>query len=414
VLAAAIAIGVPAPAQAVNTSATFDANAENWSTSKLDAVPQTPGDPFSQYTLTHRTALSAAPHSQTGGNPSGRITYTSSENPSDDFPPSYVLGTFVAPGSWSGDISANYGGLLTFDFRTSLDTGDQELDVELDFVSGSTRFRTALPPTPGQGWTRYGTPLLASLFQKCAPQCAPGPAPLADFQAMLANPSKTIRIYATYGGPAGEDGSLDNPSLTEDDTAPPTELVSGPEGPTTDSTPTFEFDSPGGDFTSYGDSNQFGRFHCVLDDLSTPGAGTFEVCGTPRPIGTNGTYEATEQLPDGDYRFTVYAEDFAGNADPTPEHRDFSVDTAAPEVEYTHKPSRRVKTRRAKARVRFAFGAAGGADFECRLDAKPPAPCGSPKTYRVGRGKHRFVLTATDAAGNESSAVTSFKVIRKR
>ena len=55
------------------------------------------------------------------------------------------------------------------------------------------------------------------------------------------------------------------------------------------------------------------------------------------------------------------------------------------------------------------------ATFVCRLDRRKPAPCSSPRAYRVGAGAHVFRVTATDAAGNSdpSPAVFRFRVRRR-
>ena len=56
-----------------------------------------------------------------------------------------------------------------------------------------------------------------------------------------------------------------------------------------------------------------------------------------------------------------------------------------------------------------------GATFACALDSAGPKPCTSPKTYKVGKGRHEFTVTAT-AAGIEdpSPASDSFKVKKKK
>ncbi len=70
-------------------------------------------------------------------------------------------------------------------------------------------------------------------------------------------------------------------------------------------------------------------------------------------------------------------------------------------VRIVKRPKTLIKLRRGKrATVRFRFEAEGEAtSFLCRLDAKDPRPCGSPKKYRVKPGRHNFRAIAVGAAG---------------
>ncbi len=91
------------------------------------------------------------------------------------------------------------------------------------------------------------------------------------------------------------------------DTSPPdTTITAGPTGTTNDSTPTFSFDS-----TETGST-----FECRID------GDAFATCTSPH---------TTAALTDGAHTFEVRATDTAGNTDPTPASRDFTVDTAATE-----------------------------------------------------------------------------------
>jgi hypothetical protein len=68
------------------------------------------------------------------------------------------------------------------------------------------------------------------------------------------------------------------------------------------------------------------------------------------------------------------------------------------------------------SKVKFKFSSSEpGSSFECKLDKKKYKPCKSPKKYkRLKRGKHKFKVRATDAAGNTdpSPAKDKFKVVR--
>src|SRR5439155_12787108 len=109
-------------------------------------------------------------------------------------------------------------------------------------------------------------------------------------------------------------GNLDptppSSSFTVDTGPPDTSLLSGPSGATNDNTPTFTFSS--------GDSGA--TFECKLDG---PGAatGSYIACTSPKSYGP---------LTDGAYTFSVRAKDGAGNVDPRPPTRSFSIDTAPP------------------------------------------------------------------------------------
>jgi hypothetical protein len=96
-------------------------------------------------------------------------------------------------------------------------------------------------------------------------------------------------------------GSID---YTEDSTAPRTQINSGPAGLTNDNSPTFGFSS-----------NEVASFECRLD------GGIYSACSSPL---------TTAPLPDGPHSFEVRATDQAGQTDPSPASRSFTVDTVAP------------------------------------------------------------------------------------
>ena len=73
-------------------------------------------------------------------------------------------------------------------------------------------------------------------------------------------------------------------------------------------------------------------------------------------------------------------------------------DTTPPDTVITSGPSGVV----ASTSASFKFSASESTSkFECALDGRPFAPCGSPKWYgRLGDGPHEFSVRATDSAGN--------------
>jgi hypothetical protein len=85
-----------------------------------------------------------------------------------------------------------------------------------------------------------------------------------------------------------------------DTVAPETTIDSGPSGSTADTTPTFTFSS----------SEPGSIFQCRID------TGGFASCSSP---------QTTSALADGSHSFEVRATDQAGNTDPTPASRTFTV-----------------------------------------------------------------------------------------
>jgi hypothetical protein len=84
-------------------------------------------------------------------------------------------------------------------------------------------------------------------------------------------------------------------------------------------------------------------------------------------------------------------------------------DATAPETEITQAPPAEGK----KRRVKFVFTSSEpGSSFECRIDALAYEPCTSPLRVKLKRGRHKFSVRATDAAGNTDAtpAVGSWTV----
>lgn len=198
--------------------------------------------------------------------------------------------------------------------------------------------------------------------------------------------------------PVPDIGADEHASGPIDCEAPETSIEGGPDGVTSDATPTFGLGS-----------TEDGTFECSLDQEE------FAPCSTPY---------TTEPLEDGEHALRVRAINESGNVDPTPAERSFAVrvpvddglDADPPETAITSAPKRVVRTKRKRARVAFGFGADEAASFACSLDGKPFAPCASPLKLRAGLGRHSLRVRATDRAGNvdESPATVAFKVKRKR
>jgi hypothetical protein len=77
-------------------------------------------------------------------------------------------------------------------------------------------------------------------------------------------------------------------------------------------------------------------------------------------------------------------------------------DRTAPETTITKAPKKKFKTKtRNYVRIKIKFDSSeAGSTFRCKLDGTMAAPCTSPFKAKVGKGKHRFSVAATDSAGN--------------
>jgi hypothetical protein len=166
-----------------------------------------------------------------------------------------------------------------------------------------------------------------------------------------------------------------------------TRIDSGPTGPTNDNTPQFTFTPASG-------------VECRLFRQGE-GPPAFTPCSSPFPQA-----EYVIPLPDGGYVFEVRA----GEGDPEPSRREFTVDTTSPQTEITGGPGDTTDTTAV-----FRFTASEGAAFSCRLDGGPWGPCSSPQSYSgLSLGRHRFEVTAADAAGNQdpTPAEHAWQVLR--
>ena len=125
------------------------------------------------------------------------------------------------------------------------------------------------------------------------------------------------------------------------------------------------------------------RFECRVDDAA------FEACASPVDLA---------DLVDGVHVFEVRAIDAAGNVDPTPARRTWTVDTAPPDTQIEEGPVEGSVTGERSAR--FVFSSEVGARFECRVDGAAFAACVSPVDLAdLADGVHSFEVRAIDAAG---------------
>jgi hypothetical protein len=172
-----------------------------------------------------------------------------------------------------------------------------------------------------------------------------------------------------------------------------TDIESGPSGTITDSTPTFTFSS----------SEAGARFDCRVEGPGQSGA--WAPCTSP----------LTLALADGSYVFAVRAVDRAGNVDPTPASRAFTVDSGAVDTAIDAGPSG--PTRDTTPSFTFA-SETSGVTYECRIDgAGSPLPgwteCSPPfTTPELRSGSYLLQVRAKAPGGRRdlTPAVRSFSV----
>jgi Tol biopolymer transport system component len=171
-----------------------------------------------------------------------------------------------------------------------------------------------------------------------------------------------------------QDSFADWAPLPADTTPPNTSITSSPPAFTKSTSATFAFTS-----TEAGST-----FKCKRDS-----APAFTLCASPK------TYTGLAQ---GTHTFRVKAIDSAGNPDPTPAVRTFTVDTTPPNTMITSGPSGTIHVRN----VSFGFSSSEtGSHFQCRLDGAIFKACTSPKSYTgLANGSHTFRVRAIDRAGN--------------
>ncbi len=158
-----------------------------------------------------------------------------------------------------------------------------------------------------------------------------------------------------------------------DTTPPDTSIDAGPTGPTSSTTAVFSFSS----------NESGGTFACSLDGAP------FAPCSSPATF---------TGLTEAQHTVSVRAVDPAGNVDPAPAHRTWTVDVTPPDTAITSGPSGPVNQ---PGPFSFSFTSTeGGSTFQCRLSGGS-YPCPSPTDVSVpGDGGFTLTVKATDAAGN--------------
>jgi hypothetical protein len=201
----------------------------------------------------------------------------------------------------------------------------------------------------------------------------------------LADGPHAFEVKATANGQT--DLSPARRQFTVDTVPPDTAIDSGPSGLTNNVIATFAFSSEPG-----------ASFECRLD------GGAFAPCSSPFVSGA---------MTDGSHSFEVRGVDSAGNADPAPALRAFTVDTIPPQVAIDSGPSG--PTNDATPSFSFSAGEAG-VSFECMVGELEGggsvfSPCSSPFTADpLADGSYLFAVLAWDAAGNTGKIPRLFSV----
>jgi CSLREA domain-containing protein len=178
-------------------------------------------------------------------------------------------------------------------------------------------------------------------------------------------------------------------NLATDTTPPDTTITDGPEGE--NGNLTVEFFFTGSDNATPPELLEF--------ECSTDGGVTFEACSSP---------ETLADLALGPQSFQVRAVDLAGNVDPSPATREWTVvDLIAPETSLDVTPEDVTEATIAS----FTFSSDDPtATFECSLDGADYAACVSGDSFGgLSTGSHTFQVSAVDPAGNRDATPDSFQ-----
>lgn len=85
-------------------------------------------------------------------------------------------------------------------------------------------------------------------------------------------------------------------------------------------------------------------------------------------------------------------------------------DQTRPPLAFVAKPPKRARSKKA----RFRFATEPAAKLHCLLDSGRLKLCGIRSTFRVGPGRHRIVVEATDPAGNLTAIHYGWRVLKKK
>jgi hypothetical protein len=276
----------------------------------------------------------------------------------------FASGSFPADGSYTLRVRAvdNAGNVQSASSRTfSFDANPPETTISSGPADPSNSSSASFGFSSSEAGSTFECRLDAGAWTACtSPKSYSG----------LTAGSHSFSVRAT--DPAGNvDATPATRTWTIDLTAPDTTITSGPANPTTATSATFDFTSEPG-----------AGFQCQLD------GGGYTTCSSPKSYSGLGA---------GSHTFSVRAVDAAGNVDPTPATRTWTIDLIAPETTITSGPADPTSASSAS----FGFTSEAGATFQCQLDGGSWTACSSPQSYSgLAEGAHSFQVRATDTAGN--------------
>jgi hypothetical protein len=192
----------------------------------------------------------------------------------------------------------------------------------------------------------------------------------------LADGSHTIFVK---GSDAAGNSDTKSSTFTVDTVAPTVMFTSQPNAQTNDNTATVTF-TTGGSPTA---------IDCQVD------GGAFSSCGSSF---------TTNVLADGAHSIGVRVTDAATNT--TTITANFTVDTVGPVVNITSGPRFGYPTD--ENPQTFGFSITGAASSNCKMDGGTASACTTTFTSgTLAAGTHTFTITATDAAGNVTTALAT-------
>ncbi len=272
-------------------------------------------------------------------------------------------------------------------------TAGTQVRIDKTPPSGAT-----LDPLPtvirnGQALTGAGTDALSGVASisyhfcpggSCTPSTLVGSSSTGpDYRVVWSSqPADGVyQVLARVRDAAGNTTDSAKRTVTIDNTAPQTTIVSAPANPTNATSAGFSFTASEGGAT----------FQCRLD------GGAWTTCSSPRSY--NG-------LGEGAHVFEARATDPVGNTDATPATHAWVVDLTAPQTAIVSAPATPTNATSAS----FSFTSTeSGSTFECRLDGGAWTGCTSARSYGgLADGSHGFEVRATDAAGNTDGSAASY------
>jgi hypothetical protein len=217
------------------------------------------------------------------------------------------------------------------------------------------------------------------------PVVVPDSAPVPERGSL--SPVTTVAPSATTS-PSPKPGA-EPPAPATDTTPPQTSIVGGPAKTTASTSATLSFAS----------TESESSFICKLDNT------VWSTCEPP---------EDYSGLTPGTHQFFVLAIDEAGNADPSPAVKTWTIETTSPPPADTTPPQTSIvsgpaaSTTSTSASFRLS-SSEPGSGFECKLDNDDWAACTSPKAYSgLSVGTHSFSTRASDTGGNVDATPATY------